>query len=423
MWPFQKNKTQKLEKKSHVVTLGDDLSSFLGAAYVGASPRSALDIYSNSSAVFIPVDLISETFSSLKPVIQIGDEILEDHPALDRIKQPSPFFTKKLLLKALAVDKLVTGECFPVAVGNVNRPPLELVPMSPCSVTSMESTDGAPISHMIYGQTLPGNYTRVNDGRRVRFIDGNLKEIAHIRGYSSRNNSMMRAESPLIAAAKEAKQHILGNLHNANMLEKGGRVSLVFHFKEDMDEDTFEEAKNRVRAQYGGVQSEEIGVTAGEEMEIKTLGTSNVDMDFGNLQTMAKHACFLTYRVPLALLTTDASTFDNYKQAMISLYDLATLPLADSIFEGLSCLLLPRYGIDPLKAKITYDKKSITALTVRTLEELQQRVNLNLETDNELRPMLGRGDIGTNGDVIRKPANLIPIDSDLFTTDASLNSE
>ncbi|MDH3325162.1 MAG: phage portal protein [Gammaproteobacteria bacterium] len=424
MWPFKtKEVQQNTETKSHTIHISDELSSFLSAGYSGATAASALRIYSTSSAVFIPVDLISEAFSSIDPVIEINGEIIDIHPALDRLKQPNPFSTKKQLFKALAVEKLVTGECFPVAVGNPNRPPLELYAISPTNTNPVQGVDGAPQSYQVTGQTLTGVYNRVSDKSRVRFIADGLKEVQHIRGYSVKNNSLMRADSPLIAASQEARQHILGNNHNINILEKGGRVSLVFHFEDDMDEDMFENTRARVRSQYGGTQGEAIGVTAGPKMDIKNIGATNLDMDFLNLHESARNACAQTYHVPLALMTVDAATLDNYKQAITSLYDWAVLPLADSLFAGLTQLLLPRYDLDILNAKITYDKKKITALTARTLEELAARVALNLETDNELRPMLGREQIGSIGDVIRKPANMIPVDSDLFTTDAKLNAD
>jgi HK97 family phage portal protein len=366
--------------------------------------------------------LISEAFSSITPVVEINGEINETHPALEQLTAPNPYTTKKLFMKTLAIEKLVTNECFPVAVGNIGRPPLEIYAISPTNISTNEGSDGAPRSHLITGQTLTGEYKRITDKRRIRFIADDLKEVQHIRGYSTKSNSLLRAESPIIAASREARQHILGNMHNVNLLEKGGRISLLFHFEKNMSPKEFEDAKARVRAQYGGVNSETIGVTAGPSMDIKNIGSSNIDMDFATLQESAKRACFQIYKVPLALLTVEAATLDNYKQAMISLYDWAVLPLADEIFEGLSQLIMPRYGFDPSQVKFTYDKKKITALTARTLEELQTRVDLNLETIDELRPLLGRDEIGGAASKIRLPANVIPIDSEIFSVDGTNDS-
>jgi len=184
-----------------------------------------------------------------------------------------------------------------------------------------------------------------------------------------------------------------------------------------MDAEDFEEVKQRVRSQYGGAQNAgEIGVTAGGKLDIKEAGINNKDMDFANLQRMAREAVALQYKVPLPLLSTDAATFNNYREAKLALYDDAVLPLADRIFAGLSDLLLPRYGLDPSRTRITYDMDDITALATRRNEELKLRREINIESTNELREMIGR-EPAQGGDQILAPANMVPIATDVFTND------
>ncbi|MCH8302544.1 MAG: hypothetical protein IH912_07300, partial [Proteobacteria bacterium] len=45
------------------------------------------------------------------------------------------------------------------------------------------------------------------------------------------------------------------------------------------------------------------GVTAGGALDIKELGVNNKDMDFANLQDMARTAVALQYKFPLPLLS------------------------------------------------------------------------------------------------------------------------
>jgi phage portal protein BeeE len=220
-----------------------------------------------------------------------------------------------------------------------------------------------------------------------------------------------------VSASAEARQHIEGNNHNVSLLVNGGRVSLVFHFSEDMNLDDFEETKSRVIEQYGGSSNAgKIGVTSGEKLDIKTIGASNVDMDFANLQEMARIAVALQYKFPLPLLSTDATTFNNYREAKGALFDDAVLPLADRLLGGLSDFLLPRYGLDPSRIRISYDLDQITALASRRNEELKLRRDLNLETINEQRSLLGRERVD-GGDVVLVPATMVPVGTDLFTDD------
>lgn len=418
-WFRRKDHVPATQTKSVVLGLNDELSRILSLVEsgTGATPSSALNLYDQSSAVSIPVNKIGDPFASLEPVLKIGDTIEEDHPVLDLLRRPSPFMTGELFLEALGKNFLVTGEAGIIATGIVNRPPLELFAISPANVSPNEGPGGIPNSYNITGSTAAGVYQYQSINGAARYIDGTMREFKQIRTFNTSNNSLLRGQSPLVSASREVRQHILGNTHNVSLLENGGRVSLVFHFEQDMNDDDFEEVKRRVRAQYGGSrQAGQIGVTAGGKLDIKEAGINNKDMDFANLQRMARDAVALQYKVPLPLLSTDAATFNNYREAKLALYDDAVLPLADRIFAGLSDFLLPRFGVDPSKTRITYDMDSITALATRRNEELKLRRDLNLESTNELRALLGR-EAADNGDQILIPANMVPLATDAFTDD------
>lgn len=414
--PFKKN---HITERKAVMGTSDALGAFLifGKNGSGSTPSSALSLYEDSTAVSVPINMIAEPFASITPVLKTDGKIINKAPVLEFLSNPSPYFTQDLFLETIAKDYLITGESEIVAIGGVNRPPLELQPISPKNVSVIESTNGTAGSFIVSGNTLPGQYNFVRAGKRVRYLDGNLRELQQIRNFSTKNNSMLRGQSLLLAASAEARQHIKGNEHNVNILENGGRIFLVFNFDADLNDDEFEDAKERVMAQYGGSsKAGTIGVTAGGKLDIKEMGLNNRDMDFVKLQETAKTAVALQYKLPLPLITVKASTFNNYQEAKLALYDDAVLPLADRIFAGLSQLLLPRFGMDPSKVQITYDIDQITALVRRRNEELKLRREINLETDNELRTLLGREEV-EGGNTLRAPANMVPIASDLFTDD------
>ncbi len=413
-WPI-KFSAHAREEKSLALGTSQSLGSFLmfgnGSA---ATPAGALSLYDKSTAVSIPVNMVADAFASIIPVIKFKEEILDTHPVLDLINSPSPFYSRTLFLEMLAKDYLVTGETELVALGGINRPPIELQPISPRNVSVNEAQSGVNGAFIVAGNTLAGQYTLKRIRNRVRYFDGNLREIKQIRNYSTQNNSLLRGQSLLVSASKEALQHIKGGDHNISLLDNGGRVSLVFHFDADLNPDEFEETKDRVREQYGGTQKAGmIGVTSGGKLSINEMGTNNKDMDFANLQKMAQVAVALQYKVPLPLLSIDAATFNNYKEARAALYLDAVLPLADRIFGGLTDMLMPRYGLDSNDYRITYDKTKIEALTTIALEELKLRKDINIESDNELRATIGRKPY-VGGDAVLKPANLIPAGTDIF---------
>lgn len=395
------------------------MGSFLIFGHHGAvTASSALSLYDTSTAVSIPINMIAEAFASIEPVVKINqDVILRDHPVLTLLRAPSPFFNQRLFFETLAKHYLITANAYVVALGNVSRAPLELQPISPSNTSDVEGTQGFVVNFIVSGNALAGSYELDKGNRAVRYLRGGLSELKQIRGFSIRSNSLLRGRSPLVSATDEVRQHILGNTHNVSMLERGGRVSLVFHFEEDMNLDDFEATRDRVQSQYGGAtKAGEIGVTSGGKLDIKEMGTNNKDMDFAKLQIMAKQAVALQYKVPLPLITTDAATFSNVATSRLALYDDAILPLADRIFSGLTELLIPRYQQDPAQVMITYDLDSITALSGRRNEELKLRRDLNIETLNEFRTAIGREAV-EGGDVVLAPATMLPVGTDLFTDD------
>jgi HK97 family phage portal protein len=391
------------------------LGSFLllgaqGAAFTAAS---SLILYDQSSAVSIPVNRIATAIADMNMVLQLEDGTIEsDSPVLDFLRKPSPYLTKNLFLETIAKNYLITGEYQVVAIGSLNFPPKELQPISPAEITVPQGNNGLPSSIEVAGVTLAGQYLPRVRGNSVRYIRDSLTELHMTRNFSTRLNSLLRGQSLLVSASKEVRQNILGGQHNVSLLEKGGNVSVVFNFKQSMSDEDFQATKQYVRQQFGGAENAgSIGVIAGNELEIQNIGSPNKDMDFFNLQQMARVAIANQYGFPLVFLDNSAATFNNYEKAKEALYDDAALPFAKVIMKGLSDFLLPRFGIDPCSTTIVPDMDSIPALNMRRNSELKIRKEIGIESINELRDFLPNRDDVDGGDKIYIPANLISIGS------------
>ena len=410
-----------VEKKSSTVPLGVGLSSFLRFGMQGGAttPGGAMHLYEQSSAVATPIDYIADSFSSIRPVLREVESrsIIRRHPILDRLNVPSDDYDGRLFAEVLATDYLITGEAGIVAIGNINRPPLALQPINPSNISVVEGSDGRAASIIVGGVTMPGVYVANRTKNGVRYIRDNLTEIKFIRRYSTKNNALLRGQSRLVSAAAEVRQHIEGNKHNVSLLENGGRLSLVFAFKNDMELDDLAETEEKINYQFGG--SERAGsmvVTAGDDLDVKEVGKSNLDMDFAILHKMTKESVANRYKFPLVLLSTDAATFNNMENGMVSLYDNAVLPLSDTLYGAISDWLLPRYGEDPAKLQITYDMDQITALTGRRNVELKDLKALGVLTINELRTLMGWEPV-KGGDIVYVSATMLPAGTDIFTDD------
>ena len=412
--PFKR----KIEKKSgspQVYNITPD--SFLALAFGGGgwiTASQAMKIYRQTAAVATAVDMIADAVKQIEPVIERPDgSFTKDHPVLDLLKNPNGFDTYLEFMGTLCRDYLLKHDALILSAGNNKRPPIEMYPVSLQNVSIVQHSDDYPKNYLVSSGVLKGNYIRTTDRNRdIRFYDDNLKELYHIKGYSSRITKL-DSDSPLQAAAMEAKQIIKGKYHNVKLLENGGRLSLLVTFTDEdyIDDDEHQERVQRLNEQFGGSSNAgKIGVISGADVQnIKELGKSNKDMDFAKLETSAGHAIYLRYQIPLSLVTTDASTFDKMKTGVVLLYDNAVIPNAAVLFSGLTRFLLPRYKMDPTKERITYNPESIEPLKQRMIEEVTKRQKTGVETTNELRSLIpSRSDVEF-GDVIYQRNNMLPL--------------
>lgn len=392
----------------------------------GTTASAALSLYEQSTAVSIPINMITDPFSVLQPILLVNGQRTE-HEIIDFIKEASPYYEQEIFLESLAKDYLITGENYLVALGRIQREPIEMQPISPRNISVPEGLGGVPSAIHVNGNTLQGIYEPVRVGAGpIRYLDGTLRELKQTRNWSTRNNALLRGQSRLVSAAKEVRQHILGGTHNVSLLEKGGRVSLIFQLGFDGDEDRFQANADRIRATYGGAsRAGEIAVVTGEKLNVQQVGASNLDMDFTNLQEMATSAVALQYRIPLPLISKARQTLNNYREGKLALFDDAAIPLSRIIFGSLGSFLLARFGLDPARDRITFDPDEVSALVSRRNDEMLKRTQLRVETTNEYRAMLTREPV-EGGDEILAPAGLIPIGTDLMTDDndpANLDDE
>jgi len=386
---------------------------------LGMSGRtSASDVmrfYRQSSAVAIAVDKIAKEIEQIRPVLLTEDgKYLTDHPVLDLINNPNGAENRDQFIGQVARHYLLTHDAFIYAEGTITRPPSNLWSTKPQSISILDNhSDNYPQSYNITTGPARGNYVRDESKRDWRYFNGNLRQVHQITGFSSYENNGL-ADSPLHAAALEVRQQILGRYHNLRLLENGGRLSLIAIFKDQLDESQLEARRAALNENWAGPRNAgKIAVVNSEDLDLKEVGTSNKDMDFATLDKVAGETIAKRYDIPLPLITNDASTFNNLEQSVFHFYDMAVLPTYQKIYNGLGKMLLPRYGLDPAKFKLTYNPDDIDALRMRRIEEETKLFKEGITTRNEARDKLSYEPV-TGGDDILVPANLIPVAQDTF---------
>lgn len=397
---------------------GDSIDSLVENAIYGSTsmtPSKALELYQKSSVVSTAVEIIALKMQGIRPVIQRNDKIDTEDEILDLLAKPNDHEGYRRWFGSACRNYLVTGNCYWAGNGLVGGPPKEIYNLSPIEAAPQTTVnDGYPDTYHVSGLLANGTYHREpvpNQPNGVRFVRefDELWQLYHIKGYTTRVNQLT-GDIPLESIVTEIRQHLLGNSHNANLLSSGARLSMLFKLKQSMGEVQFREAEKKLIEKFGGAsKAGQIGVVASDEVEVHEFGTTNKDMEYAELIEIVKSSAFSRFGIPLPLVTSSRQTFSNYKEAVIALYDDAVLPTIDYIFDGLSDFLLPRFGRDPRKERITYNPQSITALNERLLDGLKKMDELNAMTINEKRSRLPDLDDVEGGDVIYAPSTMVPV--------------
>jgi len=377
-----------------------------------------MNLYRESDVVATAVDRITDEVEHIKPVVMDESGILKDsHKVLDLLKCPNEYESWPQFIGKLSRHYLLTHNAYIYAAGSVTLPPNKIHATKPQCVTSQEGEDSYPEAFQINEGAGTGNYEKKIVKRKARYYSGGLKEIYHEMGFSSRSDDS-RADSPLLASLKAVSQQIQGMIHNESLLRNGARPSLMLQFKDNISEDEARKRKQFLSDQIAGANNAgEIMSTFASDMDVHEFSISNKDMDYAVLDQVVRNAIYTRYKVPLPLVSMEASTFNNMENAVYHFYDWAVLPLADRMFMALSHMLMPRYGLDPSKVWLTYDPETIDALRGRTIKELLDRKTLNVETPNELRAGLSGREPIEGGDTLYQPANLVGVGEDVFTDD------
>lgn len=382
----------------------------------------AMKFYQTNATIATSVDKITTKIEQITPVLKnlSDNSFIDSHPIIDLLMNPNPFDTWREFIGKYARHYLLKHDSHLALFGNINRPPLEMYAVKPQNVNTIQAIDNFPRSYLVSIGAGQGHYSRMEEKRTIRFLDGDFREFYHLMGFSSRSDEL-QGDSPIEAAALEAKQQIKGKTHNISLLDNGGRLSLIVSFKDEdgVNDDEHQLRKKRINEDLSGESNAgRIAVISGQTSEIKEVGKSNKDMDWVELEKTAGEAIYLRYEIPLPLVSTDASTYNNVQNALFDFYENTVLPNTDTLFSGLSKILLPRYKIDPRKMILSYDPESINILIRQKLKEIQERRTINIETPNELRSLLpNREPLDEGGDVVYQPATLVPMADDIFTDD------
>lgn len=382
----------------------------------------AIRLYRKVMPFFNAVHTRAQAFSNIPIRVKNKrtNEFVDDHPALELLAHPNADVTQEEFLVQLSSFYDITGDAFLAVTGMLNRPPIEIATLPPQRFTFRRPNGFSLLfvpRMMVYTDADFGliefkqEQNLFGEGE-IRFTNKEFgeKECWHIRSFNPLRSftnfwGMSRAQPALL----EMQQFVEGNNNNLSMLARGTRLSMVWINNRDQELTDKQWDRMQEEAQkYAGAQNAG-GTPILDGMDAKSFQATNRDMEYSKLQQSMLERISSIFAVPLPLLLSQSMTLNNLETAMFQLYDRSVLPLATTIYSELTRFLMPRYE-NSEDMVFTYNPNDIEPLRERAIETAKTASQTGIFTDNELREMTGEEELGPEGDVIYKPANLIPID-------------
>lgn len=328
-----------------------------------------------------------------------------NHPLKKLLARPNPMQSRAAFFEAFAAYFLIAGNSYLESVaGDRKGTPQEIWPLRP----DMMKVIPGP-----YG--LPQSYEFGSSGTKKIFpvdpITG-LGDVMQMKTFHPTDN--WYGMSPIEAMVYSVDQHNESGKWNLSLLVNMGTPSGAFVVKQDasnpmgtLAEPQYKNLKNQIKDQIQGSKNAGRVILLEGGLDWKSMGFSPKDMDWLQGRNGSAREICNGYNVPTILVGIPGdSTFNNYREARMSLYEDTVIPFADFIVSSLNHWLAPRFGEN---VRIGYDADKIEALASKRVEKMASVDKISFLSTNEKRLTSGY-DAVEGGDVVLVQGGLVPLD-------------
>ena len=352
------------------------------------------------------ITLIANQMSMIDYDLFQNDNKVEKHPLLDLLKTPYPTMAQAEFLISVASQLLIYGQAFlwmryPTAEQNKQPqtiPPQLLYPLRPDQMRVQNGNNFLPAFFEFNQNDVTGETTT----QTLKFNVGitGKSNIIHLKKFNPLNEFI--GLSPTAPAFQSILQHNSSTNWNYSLLKNGGRPSgaLMVPGDKTLNPDDIELLKKELDLAHSGSNNAGKPMLLTGGLEWIPMGMNAIDMDFSNTEKSAAHKIGLAYSVPMQLLNTDQSKFENLSVAYEQLWDEAILPLVNQYITELNMTLVPRYG-NNLVLKFNSDRiqatmikkarmmESVNKITFITINEKREKFGFEPRDDGDVFPKVG----------------------------------
>ncbi|MEK6734182.1 MAG: phage portal protein [Pseudomonadota bacterium] len=329
------------------------------------------------------INLVAQAAASVPWALYSKDKKISNHPILNLLHRPNPFFAGAEFFENIYAYKLISGNAFIQAVGGENLPPKELHILRPDRVNIIADNLG----------NISGYVYKVNNSEKFfpcNKLSGQAK-ILHIKNFHPLDD--FRGLSSVEAAAFSIDQHNQAAAWNKSLLENAARPSGALIVKNNssyegvLSDDQYNRLKEQMDDVFTGSKNSGRPMLIEGGLEWQEMSLTPKDMDFIEAKNSAARDIALALGVPPQLLGIPGdNTYSNMQEARLALWEETIIPLLDHLTDSFNHWLIPMFGQDLL---LKYDINDISGLSSRR-EKIWSRIeNASFLTVNEKRQMVG----------------------------------
>lgn len=320
------------------------------------------------------IHLIARSLSTVPLTLWKGDEKIEHHPLLTLLANPNPLQNYSAFCEAFITYLLLSGNSF-----------IQVVPLEEATELYVLRPDQMKIETDDHGFPLTYLYGQGQTKQKIsRDKDTGFSPVLHMKLFHPLDEQW--GLSPLSAAFSTLDlQNTIVN-HNLALLRNAGCPSGALILKGAR---LTPEQHAQLKQDLLCIKGKGVGnmLLLDGDFEWKGFGLSPKEMDFSSGKNLAARDIAQIFGIPpMCVGILGDSTFSNYQEARLHLWEDTLLPLLESFLSHLNGWLIPLFDQD---LRLAYHKDHIAALIPRQEKVWKNLNQMDCLTLNEKRKILG----------------------------------
>lgn len=314
-----------------------------------------------NSAVAAPVQWVQRVFPEAPVVVFDRDEDgeeepVDDHPVVDLLRRPNPFYSGHVMWMGIIADLLVTGNAYLIKVRSQRNHVVELwyAPQHTMQPRGSSGDDTVFIDHYEYSTG-------------VGVTELPMEDVIHFRwGIDERN--VRKGKSPLLSVLREVFTDNEAANYAASLLRNLGIPGVIVVPDEQGEAPSLDDRRDmeRVWNQRFGRDNRGRVLVAGARMKVTTLSFSPQEMNLRDVRRIPEERISAALGVPAIVAGLgaglDRSTFANFGEAREMAYENGIIPTQRLVGEDLTTQLLRDFEGEGTNMRVGFDLRNVRVL-------------------------------------------------------------